>query len=67
MYTKAQKFLASIAALFIMSGFTAVLAWTQPEVVVEKSSNMVISVNGKDVYRPLMEGDVRDAKIIYVD
>ena len=56
------KFIAGIIALY---GFFYVMQLTQPIVEVN-GDNMVVSVNGESVYRPVMNWDLREAKIIRV-
>ena len=54
-----------IAVILIICGFFYVMSLTQPVVEVN-SDNMVISVDGNPTYRPVMDWDLREAKIVRV-
>lgn len=52
-----------VAAIIAVCGFFMVMSWTQPVVVIN-DNNMVIEVDGEPTYRPVMNWDLKEAKIV---
>jgi len=57
------KYLAVIVSVV---GFFMIMSYTQPVVEVD-GDDMVVSVDGKPTFRPLMNWDLREAKIVRVN
>ena len=55
-----------LAAIVSVVGFFMIMSYTQPVVEVN-GDNMVVSVDGKPTFRPLMNWDLREAKIVRVN